>query len=270
MALAITTEQEQLAEAVSRFAARHAPIGKTRAAFDSIAAGELPSWWEEFTAHGFHAVHLPEDAGGQGGTLADMACVVEAAAAALLPGPLLSTVTTSAIAAVADASAAALMTDLAGGATAATVLPGHSDVRAVRRGDDSCSGDHPARRWGSLAHNASYVAARPDNGVSPLVRAGRAVAGDGPHDRTAARHRLVHRCGGAAPRRPHRCPRVRGVRAFRRTRPLHCSGARGRARRPGRCTGAPMWQSTTSELASSSASPSAPFRLCSTRPPSCR
>ena len=60
MALAITAEQEQLVDAVSRFATRHAPIEKTRAMFDSIAAGELPPWWEEFTAHGFHAVHLPE------------------------------------------------------------------------------------------------------------------------------------------------------------------------------------------------------------------
>ena len=41
MALAITTEQEQLADAVTQFAARHAPLDKTRAAFDSIAAGEL-------------------------------------------------------------------------------------------------------------------------------------------------------------------------------------------------------------------------------------
>src|ERR1700723_3226369 len=87
MVLAITTEQEHLADAVSQFAARHSPIDKTRAALDSLAAGELPPWWEEFTAHGFHAVHLPEVAGGQGGTLVDLACVIEAAAAALLPGP---------------------------------------------------------------------------------------------------------------------------------------------------------------------------------------
>ena len=120
---AITIEQEQLAEAVTQFAARHAPIDKTRAALDSIAAGELPTWWEEFTANGFHAVHLPEEAGGQGGTLADMACVIEAAAAALLPGPLLSTATASAVASLADDSAAALVADLAGGAPAAVVLP---------------------------------------------------------------------------------------------------------------------------------------------------
>jgi 3-oxochol-4-en-24-oyl-CoA dehydrogenase len=73
MALAITAEQEQLVDAVSRFAARHAPIDKTRAAFDSIGAGELPSWWPEFVEHGFHAVHLPGDIGGQGGSMADLA-----------------------------------------------------------------------------------------------------------------------------------------------------------------------------------------------------
>ncbi len=135
MVLAVTAEQEDLVDAVSRFAARHAPIDKTRAAFDSIAAGELPSWWEEFTAHGFHAVHLPESVGGQGGTLADLACVIETAAAALLPGPVLSTATASAVVALADSSAAPLLADLTSGATAAVVLPEHSDVRAIRHAD---------------------------------------------------------------------------------------------------------------------------------------
>jgi 3-oxochol-4-en-24-oyl-CoA dehydrogenase len=131
MALAITAEQEQLVDAVGRFATRHAPIDKTRAAFDSIAAGELPAWWLEFVEHGFHAVHLPVDIGGQGGSLVDMACVVEAAAAAMLPGPLLSTVTASAVASLADASVKPLLTELADGATAVAILPEHSDVRAV-------------------------------------------------------------------------------------------------------------------------------------------
>ena len=134
MALAITVEQEQLVDAVSRFATRHAPIDKTRAAFGSIAAGELPSWWPEFVGSGFHAVHLPVHVGGQDGALADMACVVEAAAAALLPGPLLSTVTASAVAGLGDASAKPLLTDLAAGATAVVILPEHGDIHAVRDG----------------------------------------------------------------------------------------------------------------------------------------
>jgi len=135
MTLAITAEQEQLVDAVSRFAARHAPVDKTRAAFGSIAAGELPTWWPEFVENGFHAVHLPGHVGGQDGTLADTACVVEAAAVTLLPGPLLSTVTASAVANLADSSAKPLLTELAAGATAAVVLPEHCDIRAVAEGD---------------------------------------------------------------------------------------------------------------------------------------
>ena len=88
---------------------------------------------------GIHGARLPCGAlggnrGGQGGTLADMACVIEAAAAGLLPGPLLSTAAASAVADSADVSGTPLMTDLAAGATAVVVLPEHSDVLAVAKG----------------------------------------------------------------------------------------------------------------------------------------
>lgn len=166
MALAITIEQEHLAQAVAQFAARHAPIDKTRAALDSIAAGELPTWWEEFTAHGFHAVHLAEEVGGQGGTLTDMACVIEAAAAALLPGPLLSTATASAVACLADDSASALAADLAGGATAAVVLPEDSDVRAVRDGLGWCLSGTTGSTLGLFAAQRILLAARSDDGAN--------------------------------------------------------------------------------------------------------
>ncbi len=136
MPLAITEEQQQLADAVGQFAARHAPVDKTRATFEAIASGELPSWWQQFVDNGFHAVHLPEQVGGQGGTLMDMACVIEAAATALLPGPWLCTATAGAVALSAEAAIdstaeAVLLKDLAAGATAAVVLPDHSDFRAV-------------------------------------------------------------------------------------------------------------------------------------------
>lgn len=163
--LAITIEQEQLAEAVTQFAARHAPIDKTRAALDSIAAGELPTWWEEFTANGFHAVHLPEDAGGQGGTLADTACVIEAAAAALLPGPLLSTVSASAVASLADDSAATLVADLAGGATAVVVLPEDSGVRAVPDGEGWRLTGSIGSTLGLLAAQRVLLAAHGEDGT---------------------------------------------------------------------------------------------------------
>lgn len=136
MPLAITEEQQHLADAVSRFAARHAPVDKTRAQFEAIAGGELPGWWQEFVDNGFHAVHLPEEIGGQGGTLMDMACVIEAAATALLPGPWLSTVAAGAVALSAGAAAhEVLLKDLAAGTTAVAVLPDHSDFRATAADD---------------------------------------------------------------------------------------------------------------------------------------
>ena len=135
MPLALSEEQHQLADAVREFAARHAPIDKIRSEFGTIAAGQLPPWWQEFVDTGFHAVHLPERFGGQGGSLADMACVVEAAAAALLPGPWLCTATAGAVAlsgdiADDDAVGVSLLRDLATGATACVVLPDYSDFHA--------------------------------------------------------------------------------------------------------------------------------------------
>jgi alkylation response protein AidB-like acyl-CoA dehydrogenase len=164
MALAITSEQEELADAVGRFAARHAPIEKTRAALDSIAAGEIPTWWEDLTANGFHAVHLPEELGGQGGTLTDLACVVETAAAALLPGPFVSTVTTSAIAATADVSGTQMVRDLAAGATGAVVLPDQSDLRATRHSDGWRLNGSTSSVLGISAAQRVLVAARAEQG----------------------------------------------------------------------------------------------------------
>ncbi len=136
MTIALNPEQQQLADAVAQFAARHAPIEKTRRTFDTLAAGNLPHWWDEFVVNGFHAVHLPEEVGGQGGTLMDCACVIEAAATAMLPGPLLPTVTAGALAQLADTpgltgrAARAVLTRLAEGAPAAVIPPGDGGLRA--------------------------------------------------------------------------------------------------------------------------------------------
>ena len=121
----MSPEQQELSDAVGQFAARHAPIATTRDSFDDLAAGRVPGWWDALVANGFHAVHLPEDLGGQGGRPIDAACVLEAAGKSLLPGPLLSTVAAGAVALLADPTprAQSLLRDLASGATAAVVLP---------------------------------------------------------------------------------------------------------------------------------------------------
>jgi alkylation response protein AidB-like acyl-CoA dehydrogenase len=133
MTIGLMPEQLQLAGAVAQFAARHAPIDKTRQSFDAAATGELPHWWDDFVANGFHAVHLDEESGGQGGTLVDTACVLEAAALAMLPGPVLQSVTASAIAGLADDTPARgeILRRLAGGAPATVILPEDNNFRAT-------------------------------------------------------------------------------------------------------------------------------------------
>ena len=136
MTLGLSPELQELSDAVGQFAARHAPIAATRDSFGDLAAGRRPEWWDAFVGNGFHAVHLPESLGGQGGRLIDAACVLEAAGKALLPGPLLPTVAAGAVALLADATPAAeaLVRDLAAGETAAVVLPDDGDFSA--RPDD--------------------------------------------------------------------------------------------------------------------------------------
>ncbi|VEG43922.1 Isovaleryl-CoA dehydrogenase 1 [Mycolicibacterium flavescens] len=132
MSLALTPEQRELSESVAQFAVRRAPVSGTRESFDLLAQGRLPSWWEEFVTNGFHAVHLPESYGGQGGALLDAACVLEAAGRTSLPGPLLPTVATGAVALLAEPtpSTTALLTRLADGDAAALALPGDSTFTA--------------------------------------------------------------------------------------------------------------------------------------------
>ncbi|OBK10992.1 acyl-CoA dehydrogenase [Mycobacterium asiaticum] len=137
MTLGLTAEQQELSDAVGQFAARHAPVAATRESFGALARGELPAWWDALVANGFHAVHLPEDVGGQGGQLIDSACVLEAAAKALLPGPLLPTVAAGAVALQADPTPAreALLSGLAAGRPALVVLPGNGHFHARPDGD---------------------------------------------------------------------------------------------------------------------------------------
>jgi alkylation response protein AidB-like acyl-CoA dehydrogenase len=137
MTLGLTPEQQALGDAVGQFAGRHAPVPGTRDSFAALAAGQLPGWWDALVGNGFHAVHLPERLGGQGGGLIDAACVLESAAKALLPGPLLPTVTAGAIALLADPAPAAdsLVRELASGAPAVVVLPGNGEFQARADGE---------------------------------------------------------------------------------------------------------------------------------------
>jgi 3-oxochol-4-en-24-oyl-CoA dehydrogenase len=180
MTLGLSPEQKELSDAVGQFAARHAPIGETRASFDELAAGQLPAWWDALVANGFHAVHLPERLGGQGGRLIDGACVLEAAARALLPGPLLATVTTGAVALLADPTPAAesLLRNLASGIPAAVVLPGDGDFQARADGQRWLVSGTSEVTAGACSARVMLVGARTEDGdlVWVPVDTGRATA----------------------------------------------------------------------------------------------
>jgi 3-oxochol-4-en-24-oyl-CoA dehydrogenase len=126
MSIAVTAEQRQLAESVAGFVGRQAPIDRTRAELPGLGAGQPAWYWPALVGQGLHAVHLAESDGGQGGDLTDLAIAVEQAGYGLLPGPFLPTVLASATAQLAAATQprAAMLADLAGGATAAVMLPG--------------------------------------------------------------------------------------------------------------------------------------------------
>ena len=66
MTIALTGNQQDLAEAVAGFTARHAPIAAARTAFGELAAGLPQPSWQALVRQGFHALHLPESAGGDG------------------------------------------------------------------------------------------------------------------------------------------------------------------------------------------------------------
>ncbi|WP_327670192.1 MULTISPECIES: acyl-CoA dehydrogenase [unclassified Streptomyces] len=93
MGIAITQEQRELADAARGWIARAVPPDEVRKLLDAPAApGHRPSYWDGLAGQGLLGVHLPESYGGGGGTLLDLAVVVEEAGRAALPGPFVGSV----------------------------------------------------------------------------------------------------------------------------------------------------------------------------------
>jgi alkylation response protein AidB-like acyl-CoA dehydrogenase len=88
--IGISDEHVELAGTVRKWAESQGAVEAVRAAEDDPAA--LDTWVGRAAEMGLTAIALPESAGGGGGTLLDQAVALEAAAHALVPGPLLTTV----------------------------------------------------------------------------------------------------------------------------------------------------------------------------------
>lgn len=170
MTIALTAEHEALADTVARFAARHTPTATTRLAFDQLAKGTEPAYWDELVRQALHAVHIPEEFGGQGGGLEELAVVVEVAGAALLPGPFLPTVMASAVMTLADGGSkrALLLADFAAGATGAVVPPTHG-VTATPDGEGWVLSGSSLPVLGLLSARVVIVGARCGDSAGEVV-----------------------------------------------------------------------------------------------------
>jgi alkylation response protein AidB-like acyl-CoA dehydrogenase len=159
MAIGVTEEHEALAASVRAFTERHVPRQVVRAAVPAAAAevesaaesaqavesvesakapaAGRPAYWEALAAQGLLGLHLPEEHGGQGFSLVELAVAVEEFGRALAPGPYVPTVLASAIIATAAGPGKPLaeLVQLADGSrTAAAALSGALTGRRTARG----------------------------------------------------------------------------------------------------------------------------------------
>ena len=137
MALGLTEEHLELAAAVGGWARRNCPASAVRAAADGPDSGARQyrdTLGPGLAGQGMLGLHLPEEAGGQGYGLPELAVAVEELGRALVPGAFLPTVLASAILASADV-AGKLLAGLADGSAAGAVsLAGGLTGRAATDG----------------------------------------------------------------------------------------------------------------------------------------
>lgn len=134
MGIGITQEQRELARAVRGWTARAVPPEEVRKLLDSPpTAGGRPAYWDGLAEQGLLAAHLPQEYGGGGGDLVDLAVVLEEAGRAALPGPYLVSSLASVV--LHRAGAAGLASDLASGARIGAVALGAGTLTAVSVAD---------------------------------------------------------------------------------------------------------------------------------------
>ncbi len=93
MELVLTEDQELLAKTATDFVRQHATISRTRVQRDSgDPAGFSRALWQQMAELGWTGILIPEEYGGAGMGLADLAVILEALGRTVAPEPFLSTV----------------------------------------------------------------------------------------------------------------------------------------------------------------------------------
>ncbi|MFI6283344.1 acyl-CoA dehydrogenase family protein [Streptomyces sp. NPDC051018] len=134
MGIGITHEHRELAGAVRGWLARAAPPEEVRKLLDVPSAGlGRPGHWDGAAGQGLLGVHLPEEYGGGGGTLLDLAVVLEETGRAGLPGPYPMSALAAAL--LCRAGRYGLVAELAEGRRIGSVALGPGTLTAVRDAD---------------------------------------------------------------------------------------------------------------------------------------
>ena len=187
MSLALSEEQEELQRSLRRFLEDKSPMAEVRRLMET-ADGYDPVVWRQMGQQlGLQGLALPEEHGGMGFTLVELAVVLEEMGRALLCAPYVSTVTLAAHAILAagdEEASKELLPGIASGETVATLALTEDDgrwdeagiaVEAVRSGAGYRL--HGRKTFVVDGHTADLVlvAARTASGVSLF-----AVDGDAP------------------------------------------------------------------------------------------
>ncbi len=116
MPIGITEEHVALHEAVRGWLERHCPPEVARASLEA-SPDARPAFWDDLAAQGWLGLHVPEEHGGSGYGVPELAVVLEELGRVVAPGPMVPTVITSAaLATVPDRAAAkSLLPKLASG-----------------------------------------------------------------------------------------------------------------------------------------------------------
>ena len=96
MTLGISDDHVALHQTARRWVANHCPPSVPRALLDDDVAETLPPFWDDLAALGWLGLHLPEEVGGSGFGLPELAVVLEELGRGIAPGPFLPTVLASA------------------------------------------------------------------------------------------------------------------------------------------------------------------------------
>ena len=218
MPIGIRDEHEELRQSLRRWIDARCPPSVARTALEADV-DHLPSCWDDLAAQGFLGMQLPEEFGGQGAGLIELAVVAEALGGAAAPGPWASTAVVGAVVSEwgSPSQAKAILPGLADGSDSGLAGGTHRHPRWSGRTPPGTVGEPRPRRH---PHRRGIDRPRPQRGGG-RPGPGSGVGGGGGHLGAARTGR--HRLGGGAPElRPH--PAV-GVLDAGRRRPAPRPGA---------------------------------------------